>query len=57
MTALESMELEERNTRPDLFALADDMAEAELFRTGKLSFDAPASDAGVVSGWMRSAAA
>ncbi len=34
-------ELVARNTRPDLFALADDMVEAEMIRTGRLSFDAP----------------
>jgi len=30
-------ELVARNTRPDLFALADDMVEAEMIRTGRLS--------------------
>lgn len=33
-------ELQARNARPDLFALADDMVEAELIRTGQLSFEA-----------------
>lgn len=36
------VELQARNARPDLFALADDMAEAELIRTGRLSFESPA---------------
>lgn len=31
-----------RNSRPDLFALADDMVEAEMVRTGRLAFEAPA---------------
>lgn len=35
------LELQARNSRPDLFALADDMAEAEMVRTGRLSFEAP----------------
>ena len=33
-------EMEARNTRPDLFALADDVVEAEMIRAGRLSFDA-----------------
>lgn len=33
-------ELEARNSRPDLFALADDMVEAEMVRTGRLDFEA-----------------
>lgn len=37
MTALE---LHARNLRPDLLAEADDLAEAELIRTGQLSFEA-----------------
>ncbi|WP_091226796.1 Lsr2 family protein [Microbacterium sp. 3J1] len=34
------VELQARNARPDLFALADDMVEAEMVRTGRLSFEA-----------------
>lgn len=30
------LELEARNARPDLFVLADDLIEAEMFRTGLL---------------------
>ncbi|MEV8169313.1 hypothetical protein AB0O70_15425 [Microbacterium paraoxydans] len=37
-------ELQARNIRPDLFALADDMAEAEMVRTGRLSFEPPADE-------------
>ncbi|MCK2022767.1 Lsr2 family protein [Microbacterium sp. kSW2-24] len=32
-------ELRVRNERPDLFALADDMVEAELIRTGQLTLE------------------
>lgn len=39
------VELQARNARPDLFALADDMVEAELIRTGELSFEAPEPEA------------
>ena len=31
-------ELQARNSRPDLFATADDMLEAELIRSSQLSF-------------------
>lgn len=46
------VELQARNARPDLFALADDMAEAELIRTGRLSFEppAPVTEATTVAG-------
>lgn len=37
-------ELQARSSRPDLFALADDMVEAEMVRTGRLEFEAPASE-------------
>lgn len=37
-------ELRARNSRPDLFALADDMVEAEMVRTGRLSFEPPADE-------------
>lgn len=37
-------ELEARSSRPDLFALADDMVEAEMVRTGRLSFGPPADE-------------
>lgn len=40
----QSPELQARNSRPDLFALADDMAEAELIRTGRLSFTPPVTE-------------
>ncbi|CAN7221600.1 hypothetical protein LJR044_003169 [Microbacterium foliorum] len=40
----QSSELQVRNSRPDLFALADDMAEAELIRTGRLSFSPPVGE-------------
>ncbi|WP_268770761.1 hypothetical protein [Microbacterium sp. Leaf320] len=32
-------ELQARNTRPDLFALADELLEAEMLRTGQLAFE------------------
>lgn len=38
-------ELQARNNRPDLFALADDMVEAELVRTGRLTLEAPVANA------------
>lgn len=39
-----STELQARNSRPDLFALADDMVEAEMVGTGRLSFVPPADE-------------
>lgn len=33
-----------RTSRPDLFALADDLLEAEMIRTGSLTFDKPVSE-------------
>ncbi|MEN0023242.1 MAG: hypothetical protein AAGC61_08165 [Microbacterium sp.] len=44
-SAAESVELQARNSRPDLFALADDMVEAEMIRAGRLSFDGPDASA------------
>ncbi|CAD5141151.1 protein of unknown function [Microbacterium sp. Nx66] len=37
-------ELQARSSRPDLFALADDVVEAEMVRTGRLSFEPPANE-------------
>lgn len=37
----QSAELQARNSRPDLFALADDLVEAELIRTGRLGLEEP----------------
>lgn len=34
-----TIEMQARNSRPDLFAIADDLLEAELIRAGGLSFD------------------
>lgn len=42
------VELQARNARPDLFALADDMVEAEMIRTGRLSFEATVAETATV---------
>ncbi|WP_285885703.1 hypothetical protein [Microbacterium hydrocarbonoxydans] len=36
---MSEIEMMARNTRPDLFALADDLLEQELIRSGVLSFE------------------
>lgn len=47
-------ELRARNSRPDLFALADDMVEAEMVRTGRLTFEAPAHEVPLsLSEWLQ----
>lgn len=48
LTIEPSVELQTRNSRPDLFALADDMVEAEMVRTGRLSLEAPVIEERVV---------
>lgn len=45
---LEDAELDARNARPDLFALADDLFEAELIRSGRLSIE-PVKTSGPVA--------
>ena len=50
----ESADRDARNARPDLFALADDLLEAEMIRTGQLT---DAAEALLVNGWMMGAAA
>ena len=45
LTVEQDAELQARNSRPDLFALADDLLEAEM-----------TTEAPLTQGWMRSAA-
>lgn len=52
------LELQARNSRPDLFTAADDLLESELIARGRLRFEEPALKHGrepapSLPGWFR----